>query len=84
MNPENVPDMTLSELRENDEFDVGDEIVEDVADDIADAKEAMVILAATMALADMFEDDYITFREYIRLTDYLVEKEEALDNSPLR
>jgi hypothetical protein len=72
MNPENYPDKTLSEIEDSDEyedFDVDDR--DEFFDEVEEYRDAMEILASSIMLARMLKDDYITFREYIRLTNYV-------------
>jgi len=84
MNAEDWPDMTLEEVQESDEYDTEDmNLQEDISDELDDHMEAMVILAASNALAKMVEQNRITLRQYIELTDHLAEWERDLDESPL-
>lgn len=73
MNPEKFPDKTFSELQDEGEWD--EDIMHSVEDDM---KEMYVTVAAggsNVMLSRMFEDDVITFREYIRLTNWATEYE---------
>jgi len=74
MNPENYPDKTLSEIEDSDEYDDFDVDVDDrdeFFEEVDEYRNSVEILASSIMLARMFEDDYITFREYIRLTNYV-------------
>lgn len=72
MNPENYPDKTLSEMEnsdEYDEFDIDDR--DEFFEEVEEYRNTMEIVASSIMLARMLEDDHITFREYIRLTNYV-------------
>ena len=72
MNPENYPDKTLTEIEgsnEYDEFDIDDR--DEFFEEVDEYRNSVEILASSIMLARMLEDDYITFREYIRLTNYV-------------
>lgn len=72
MNPENYPDKTLSEIEDSGEyedFDIDDR--DEFFEEVEEYRNTMEIAASAIMLARMFADDHITFREYIRLTDYV-------------
>lgn len=82
--PEDWPDLTLSEIEESDEYDTEELNIQEQAEkQIHDYADAMMVLATTTALSKMVEDDHITLQDYIHLTNYLVEWERDLEHSPL-
>lgn len=85
MRPDDFPDLTISEIKESDEYDTDDlNLKRSVKDEVDDYTDAMMILAATTALSKMVEDDELTLRRYMELMEYLEEWERDLDHSPLR
>ncbi len=72
MNPEDYPDKTLSEMKnsgEYDEFDIEDR--DEFFEEVKEYRNTVEVIASSIMLARMVDDDYITFREYIRLTNYV-------------
>jgi hypothetical protein len=74
MNPENFPDKTHSELLE-DNHGAAEEIAEDIEDEAAEMHATGAAIGAAIVFSRMFEDDAVTFREYIRLTNWVEEYE---------
>jgi len=72
MKPENYPNKTLSEIEDSDEYDEYDiDDRDEFFEEVDEYRNSVEILASSIMLARMLEDDYITFREYIRLTNYV-------------
>ena len=79
--PERALDMTKGEILADDGFDSEGVIVaeEEFKDHLGNMHEAFEVYAASVMLARMFDDEYITLGEYEELTDHLIEYEQELD-----
>lgn len=69
--PEDYPDEYLSDLPEEarEEIQEGDAFEEEVEQ----RRDAIMLLEASILLAKLFEEEYITLREYVELTEPLEE-----------
>lgn len=76
---EDIPDLTLSEIDEDDEYGDAEEALEEYREGRQEFFRLCEIIFTAIFLTEMFEEDYITFREYFALTDYLEEAEAELD-----
>ena len=78
-----IPDKTFSELMEDseDDEDAPDwvETQEEFEKEIEEFHTLAEVMYAAIVFGRMFEDDYITLREYMALTDYLEDIERDLD-----
>lgn len=68
MNPEHVPDKTLSELDEMDDID-GVDLEKDIEENLQETRAQREILAAAAHMARLFEAEHITLRDYIRFVE---------------
>lgn len=73
MNPDKFPDMTLEEAVESDTdySDFTEKDWEEIEDEIEERRNLMELAACSTMFTRMVRDNYITFREYIRLTEAL-------------
>lgn len=76
-----IPDKTLSTLKEeaDDVEEVDWERIENELDaDIEEFHRLNELIGASIILAEMFQQDLITFREYFTLTEYIEEEDRDL------
>lgn len=78
---DDLPDKTLSELKEENGEDAPDwdEAAEEFQQDREELHRLAEIMFTASFLGEMFQDDYITLREYFALTEYVEEEEAKLD-----
>lgn len=81
-NPDDYPDKTLTELQDEDHEEI-ENLREDIAGELSDRRKSITLIAATNVIARMFEDDVITLREYIRLTNWIEEENRSLEHGIL-
>jgi hypothetical protein len=80
MNPDDVPDKTLTECIEDDEFEDWDQ--KDYDEMQADAEDMWLMTkytAAAMGIGMLLADDVITFREYIEYLEHIEDKADEDD-----
>jgi hypothetical protein len=82
-NPEDVPDKTFSELKEDCELEDVSVEEEQIESEMGDYKDASTILSGSVIFAKMFQDDVITFREFVEYTNYLEDWNRSLEDTPL-
>lgn len=75
MNPEDVPDKTLDELADNDEFeDWGQDDIDEMVEENEDLWLMAQYTATATGLAMLLVDGVITFREYEEYVEHIEDK----------
>lgn len=81
IDPDNLPDKTLHKLQEEDHKEL-DNLIDDAEEEIEDRRKYATLMAGHVILAEMFKDNLITLREYMRFANYLEERGRELDHTP--